>query len=77
LGTEQLRLTPTGNLGVGTNNPTEKLQVTGNIKLSGLVKMDGITTAERDALTPQKGDIIYNTTTDKHQGYNGSWNDLY
>ena len=32
LGTEQLRLSTTGNLGINTNNPTEKLEVVGNVK---------------------------------------------
>ena len=36
-----------------------------------------ITTA-RDAATWTAGDIIFNTTTNKHQGYDGSsWHDLY
>ncbi len=35
------------------------------------------TTAERDALLPMNGDMIYNTTTNKFQGYeNGAWVDL-
>ncbi len=30
------------------------------------------------ALTPAAGDIVYNTSTNKHQGYDGtSWNDMY
>lgn len=37
-----------------------------------------LTTTERDALDAVAGDFIYNTTTNKHQGYNGStWNDCY
>lgn len=37
-----------------------------------------MTTTERDAIaSPALGLMIYNTTTNKHQGYNGSWNDLY
>ena len=36
-----------------------------------------LTTAERDALTAENGDIIYNTTDNKFQGYeNGSWANL-
>ena len=68
-----------GNVGIGTTAPGEKLEVNGNIKVSGnMLKMTGISTATRDGLTAVAGDIIYNTTTNKHQGYNGStWNDLY
>jgi len=37
-----------------------------------------LTTTERNALTATAGMMIYNSTTSKHQGYNGSsWNDLY
>ena len=40
-----------------------------------------LTTAQRDAVSWVAGDagmIIYNSTTNKHQGWNGStWNDLY
>jgi hypothetical protein len=38
-----------------------------------------LTTTERDLISsPSAGLIIYNTTTNKHQGYNGTiWNDFY
>jgi hypothetical protein len=38
-----------------------------------------MTTAQRDLISsPAAGLIIYNTSTNKHQGYNGStWNDFY
>lgn len=38
-----------------------------------------MTTTERDAISsPAAGLVIYNTSTNKHQGYNGStWNDMY
>lgn len=70
------------NVGVGLSGiaqPSEKLEVNGNVKISGdMLKMSGITTTERNALTAVAGDIIYNTTDNKHQGYNGTiWNDLY
>lgn len=43
----------------------------------GPIRMARFTTAERDALVPQNGDIIYNTTDNKFQGYeNGSWANL-
>jgi len=41
-------------------------------------KMASYTTAERDALSAQNGDMIYNTTTNKFQGYaNSTWVDLH
>ena len=44
----------------------------------GILSLSGITTAERDALTPTAGDIIFNSTASKHQAWDGSaWNDLY
>lgn len=37
-----------------------------------------MTTAERDAMAAEAGMVIYNTTTSKHQGYNGTaWWDFY
>lgn len=42
-----------------------------------LFKAPSYTTTERDALSPQNGMIIYNTTTARIQGYsNGSWQDI-
>ena len=36
------------------------------------------TTAQRDSLSAQNGDVVYNSTTHKFQGYaNGSWVDLH
>lgn len=41
------------------------------------LKMASFTTAERDLLTAENGDIIYNTTLNKFQGYeNGAWANL-
>jgi len=42
------------------------------------LKMASFTTTERTALTPQNGDVIYNTTDSKFQGYaGGAWVDLH
>ena len=45
-----------------------------SIDISGRIKV-----ADIDAtVTAQSGDIRYNSSTNKHQGYNGSsWNDMY
>ena len=43
----------------------------------GPIRMARFTSAERDLLIAQNGDMIYNTTTNKFQGYeNGSWTNL-
>ena len=42
------------------------------------LKLASITTVARDALSASNGDIIYNSTDNKFQGYaNGSWVDLH
>ena len=42
------------------------------------LRMASFTTTQRDALTAINGDTIYNTTTNKFQGYaNGAWVDLH
>jgi 6-phosphogluconolactonase (cycloisomerase 2 family) len=42
-----------------------------------LLGLGKLTTGERDALTPSNGDIIYNTSLNKFQGYeNGAWVNL-
>ena len=54
------------------------LEVAGDTTLSGKLKFASYTTTQRDALTPGNGDVIYNSTTDKFQGYaGGSWVDLH
>lgn len=45
---------------------------------STAVQFANMTTAQRNALTPQNGWVIYNTTDNKFQGYaNGSWVDFH
>jgi len=61
-------------------NGVAVLSIGTNITISGTggaFITPSLSTAQRDALTAVKGMLIYNSTTDTHQGYNGSWNDLY
>jgi hypothetical protein len=45
---------------------------------SSPLKMASFTTAERDLLTAINGDVIYNETLNKFQGYaNGTWVDFH
>jgi hypothetical protein len=45
---------------------------------NGSLRLNSITTTNRDQLASQNGDIIYNNTTHKFQGYaNGAWVDLH
>ncbi len=57
------------------------LKINGSLNVStttGTFRPPIMTTTQRDALTPVAGDVIYNSTTNKHQGYNGTiWNDFY
>lgn len=65
----------TGNTGIGTATPAAILDV---VSTSSGVLLPRVTTGQRDAFaTPANGMIIYNTTTDKFQGYaGGAWVDL-
>jgi len=40
-GNNRLVVTTAGNVGIGTTNPGEKLEVSGNIKLSGYINVAG------------------------------------
>ena len=57
----------------------DNLDMTGNnIKCVSQVIFAGMTTSARDALTASAGMVIYNSSTNKLQCYNGSsWNDLF
>ena len=57
----------------------DNLDLTGNnIKSVSQVIFTGMTTTQRDNLTASAGMIIYNSSTNKLQCYNGSsWNDLF
>jgi hypothetical protein len=60
---------------VTTQTPSTAFEVNGT---TGAVLLPRLTTAQRDALTPTNGMILYNTTTDKLQAYAaGAWVDLH
>jgi hypothetical protein len=68
------------------NLNTDKAEIsgqtfTGKVNFSGTdhagIELISLTTAERDALTPVNGDLIYNETTSKVQMYQGgAWTDV-
>ncbi len=61
-----------GKLGVGTANPAASAALEINSS-TGALLLPRMTTAQRNALTPQEGMLIYNTDLVKFQGYiNGS-----
>ena len=63
-----------GSISIGKDaDPDDK------IYLTDVVNLGSLTTTQRNALVnPQNGDLIYNTTTNKFQGYAGSaWVDLH
>lgn len=70
-------------LRVRDSSGNNKVTITNKFGLKMNTKTDTfsppkLTDAERGALTPVAGDIIYNTTTNKHQGYDGTtWNNMY
>tara|TARA_Y100001936_G_scaffold176673_1_gene173296 strand:+ start:746 stop:937 length:192 start_codon:yes stop_codon:yes gene_type:complete len=48
-----------------------------NIAMQNSLNVKSYTTTQRNALTSAAGDVIYNSTDNKVQFYNGSsWNDL-
>jgi hypothetical protein len=69
-----LNLLSNGKVGIGNSNPSEKLDVAGVITSSGGFLPPRLTKAQRDAIIPVEGLIIYNIATKKPNFYDGtSW----
>ena len=69
----------TGTVTAASFTGTGSVVSNGSIEISGAreLLLGRLTTAERDALTAENGMIIYNTSTNKFQGYeNGAWVNL-
>lgn len=69
-------ITKEGRVGVGTTSveASAKLEVEST---TGAFLLPRMTTGQRDALTAVNGMVIYNSTTNKIEGYeNGSWVDI-
>lgn len=60
-----------GRLAVNQIDATETLDVKGTGKFSEYVIFGSYTTTQRNTLTAQNGMVIYNTSLDKFQGYQG------
>lgn len=69
----------TGNVGINTGaDASEPLEVNGNIKTSGSLIVGRWTTSTRPTPAANTNPIGFNTTTGKHEGWDGAtWNSFY
>jgi hypothetical protein len=70
-GTEKMHITSSGNVGIGTATPAAPLEVQST---AGGILFPRMTTTQMNAISsPTDGEMIYNTSSGKFAGYNGSW----
>ncbi len=76
---EKMRITDSGNVGIGTTNPLFKLDVSGMATVSANLTMGGQMQVGRFGAEPTQvgvGSMYYNTSTNKFRCYqNASWTD--
>ena len=66
-----------GNFGINTITPSKKLVVNGNAQVVNELLLGNMDQTAINALTGANGMIVYNTSTNKFQGYeNGAWANL-
>jgi hypothetical protein len=63
----------------GTYSEVFTIKADGLATFTNAIQVASMTTTQRDAISsPTAGMMVYNTTVNKHQGYNGTiWNDFY
>ena len=64
-------LSTTGQVGIGTSSPTTSAALDIS-STTGALLLPRLTTAQRDALTPSSGMLVFNTDVNKYQGYYSS-----
>jgi hypothetical protein len=71
-GVERVRIDTSGNVGIGTTSPGQKLDVVGSIKSSGPIFPGRYTTTNKLALSVAAGAQVYDTTLNRMSYYNGT-----
>ena len=68
-----------GLVNAGTYSDVFSVKADGLATFTNAIQVASMTTTQRDAISsPTAGMMVYNTTVNKHQGYNGTiWNDFY
>jgi hypothetical protein len=61
-GLERMRITSSGNVGIGTTSPSEKLHISGNTLVTGTLEVDTVNNGVGDFLTRTAGGIVTRRT---------------